>query len=72
MKRLLCFLAVLLSAHYLLAETPSQSDEGNQNNGRGNYSNIGTCLKGIDEGGEGDFVPMLSNVTVRPVIFLML
>ena len=65
MKRLLYFLAVLLSAHYLLAQTPSQSGEDTQNNGRGDYSNIGTCSKGIDEDGEGDVVPMLSNVTVR-------
>src|SRR3990167_6573144 len=64
MKSFLCFLAILLSAHYLLAETPSQSDDGAQNNRRGDCSNVGTCSKGIDEGGEGDFVPVLSNVTV--------
>src|SRR3990167_1161206 len=65
MKRLFCLLAVLLSTHYLLAQTPSQSDDGAQNNGRRGYSNIGICSKGIDEDGEGDVVPMLSNVTVR-------
>ena len=65
MKSFLYFLSVLLSVHCLLAQTPSQSGEDTQNNGRGDCSNIETCSKGIDEGGEGDFVPMLSNVTVR-------
>src|SRR3990167_11525100 len=65
MKSFLCFLAILLSSHYLLALMPSHSDDGTQNNGRENYSNIGTCASSIDEIGSGDVVPALFNVTVR-------
>src|SRR3990167_6408467 len=64
MKSFPYFLSVLLSTHYLLAQMPSQSDEGIQNNRRGDYSNIGICSRAIEELGDGDVVSTLSNVTV--------